>query len=93
MIYSSERGTFDSLQMLRAAYLVAPDWQKFWLSADTAIEKSWPKDVLHASDVGGCPRAAMYRLLGTPEKPRSASSKANRQVMFWAGYHLSLIHI
>jgi hypothetical protein len=72
---------------LRAAYLEAPNWQKFWLSADTAAEKEWPKDTLHASDVGGCPRAAMYRLLGTPEKPRSASSKANRTVMFWAGYH------
>jgi hypothetical protein len=87
MDYITDKGTFGSLQLLRAAYLDAPDWKEHWLAADTAIEKPWDRSLLHASDVGGCPRAAMYRLLGTPEKPRGAKSKANRIVMFWAGFH------
>jgi hypothetical protein len=33
----------------------------------------------------------MYRLRGEPEKPRSAKSKANRAVMFWAGYRFHFL--
>jgi len=87
MNYVTDRGEFSSLQILRAAYLEAPDWKQFWIDARTVTEQPWGKLLLHASDVGGCPRATMYRLLDTPEKPRGASSKANRAVMFWAGYH------
>jgi hypothetical protein len=87
MKYLTNRGEFATLQLLRAAYLDAPDWQKFWIDARTITEQPWTKGLLHASDVGGCPRATMYRLLDTPEKPRGEKSKANRKVMFWAGYH------
>jgi hypothetical protein len=84
----TDRGEFDSLQMIRAAYLEAADRKQYRIPYDGS---EWVKGSLHASDVGGCPRAAMYRLLGTPDKPRSASSKANRAVMFWAGYEFHFL--
>lgn len=86
MGYRTRRGEFGSLQILRAAYIEAPDRFKYRLLQEDA---SWDKSVLHASDTSGCPRAVMYRLLGTPEKPRSKKAAANRIVMLERGtdYH------
>lgn len=86
MELTSDRGTFASFQHLRAAYLASKDGAKYWLDPGPFAQDDWQADVLHASEIGGCVRATMYRLLGTPEKPRSESSKANRAIMFWAGY-------
>ena len=85
MKYLSKRGEFDSLQQLRAAYLKSSDGEPFWLDRGPFGQHDWKPDVLHASELGGCPRAVAYRLLKTPEKPRSASSEANRTIMFHAG--------
>lgn len=79
----SERGTFPTMQALRAAYLKAPDRRKFAIHYDGG---EWDRNVIHASDAGACPRQVMYRLTGTPEKPRSESSEWNRTVMFESGY-------
>lgn len=84
----SERGEFSDFQALRAAYLEAPDAREFWHDPLPLLQGEWEPGRIHASDAGACPRAVMYRLLGTPEKPRSKSSANNRRVMFWAGYAL-----
>jgi hypothetical protein len=85
-MYVTEHGEFPTLQQLRAAYLRSKDGEKYWLDPTPFAQSVWEPRMLHASDVGGCARQAMYRMLGTPEKPRSKSSAANREIMFWAGY-------
>jgi hypothetical protein len=86
MAYVSDRGTFATLQLLRAAYLKSPDGEKYWLDPTPFGGDEWDPETLHLSELGACPRAIAYRLSGEPEKPRSLSSIANREVMFWAGY-------
>jgi hypothetical protein len=91
MKFSSDKGEWDSLQIMRDEYLNSQDGEKFWLDPNPFSQDKWNPDAIHASDVGGCPRAAMYRLRGEPEKPRSAKSKANRTVMFWAAYRFHFL--
>lgn len=81
----SKRGEFDSFQQLRAAYIKAPDANEFWFYPGPN-QGEWDNSALHASDVGSCPRAVLYRLRGVDEKPRSSYSAANREVMFWSGH-------
>lgn len=88
MLLASDKGEWESFQVLRYAYLRSTDGKRHWLDPGPFDQDDWNPDKLHASDVGACPRAVAYRLLGTPEKPRSRASAANRQVMFWAGYRL-----
>ncbi|HUW10711.1 MAG TPA: hypothetical protein VM537_13350 [Anaerolineae bacterium] len=83
MTLISQRGEFPTMQALRAAYLKAPDRKQFAMHYDGG---EWDKSVIHASDAGACPRQVMYRLTGTPEKPRSPESEWNRTVMFESGY-------
>lgn len=87
----SERGTFESFQHLRASYLTSSDGSEYWIDPRPWFRGDWEKDKLHASEIGGCPRATAYRLLGTPEKPRSVSSAANREVMFSSGFYLHFL--
>jgi hypothetical protein len=82
----TKKGEFADIGRLRGAYLEAPDGGAYNLDPGHHDGNDWRPDKLHISELGGCPRATAYRLLGYEEKPRSASSRANRAVMFWAGY-------
>jgi len=86
MKYVSERGEFDSMQILVAAYLGSRDGGAYELSSSPFCRNEWEPDVLHASEVGSCPRAVAYRLSHEEEKPRGQASAANRAVMFDAAY-------
>jgi hypothetical protein len=90
MIFHSDKGEWDSLQELRAWYLTNPGCggEAHNLDPGPFGQDDWQPDLLHASEIGGCPRASMYRLSHEDEKPRSESSKANRAIMFWSGYRL-----
>lgn len=85
-MYISDRGSWASLQLLRAAYLKSEDGERYWLDPTPFGANEWESDKLHLSELGACPRAIAYRLIGVPPKPRSRSSAANREVMFWSGY-------
>jgi hypothetical protein len=85
MTYLSKRGEFDTLQQLRCAYLQSDNGGEFWIDPGPFTEHGGKSDNMWLSEIGKCPRAVGYRLLGTKDKPRSSSSIANRQVMFWAG--------
>lgn len=80
----TKRGDFDSLQILRATYLKADDGAEYDLDPGPQRGKHRASGKLHISELGGCPRAICYRLLDTPEKPRSTKAAANRAVMLWA---------
>lgn len=87
-MYVSDRGTFATLQLLRAAYLHSHDGEKYWLDPTPFGGDEWDPETLHISELGACPRAIAYRLTGTPVKPRGKAAAANREIMFWSGYRL-----
>ena len=86
MKYTSRRGVYDSMQILVAAYLESNDGGDYELSSSPFCRNEWEPDMLHASEIGGCPRAVAYRLSHAPEKPRGKASAANRTVMFNTAY-------
>lgn len=89
MILHTRKGDFASLQHIRAAYLTSDDGAEYWLSSSPWDRgNDWDPSKLHISELGACPRAIIYRLSGSAEKPRSASSAANRTIMFHQGYTL-----
>jgi hypothetical protein len=83
----TDRGEYESLALLRAAYLETyrgnPPIGQFFNTDE------WSEDTLHISELGKCPRQQMYRLLGTPKQAKTESRQANDALMFWTA---NMIH-
>lgn len=77
----TDTGKYESLALLRAAYLEAyrgnPPIGQFFNTDE------WSENTLHISELGKCPRQQMYRLLGTPKQAKTKSRQANDDLMFW----------
>jgi hypothetical protein len=88
MNLTTKRGEFPDFAQLRAAYLKSDDGQTYWLDPGPFCQDEWKSELMHISELGGCPREVAYRLTGVPEKPRSEASKANMALMFFVGYRV-----
>lgn len=83
----TDQGQFESLAHLRYAYLQTYQGKPpvHWYLR----EGEWDDSTLHISELGKCPRAQMYRLMGAEKKAKAISTCANEELMFWQG---NMIH-
>lgn len=80
------QGVFDTLAELRYAYMQSGEDMN--LDPGHTGANDWESHKLHASEIGYCPRATAYRLLGAPKKVQANLTKANEALMFWQGYRI-----
>jgi len=86
MLLITEKGEYESFAELRADYILSQE--DMALDPKHIQAKPWGDSLLHASDLGACPRKAMLRLLETPHKIQSSLTMANNQLMWWMGYRV-----
>lgn len=86
MEYMTHKGEFATLQEMRYAYLTSG--LDMCIDPGHSEANEWDRSLLHASEVGYCPRMQMLRISGAPEKPQANLTRANEAVMFWTANRL-----
>lgn len=84
----TNKGPFESFAALRYAFKDACGTDKAFYREllKYAGEGEWDPNLLHASEVGYCPRMQMLRLSGAPAKVQAMATKAAEGQMFAFGY-------
>uniref|UniRef100_A0A6M3IKD2 PD-(D/E)XK nuclease superfamily protein n=1 Tax=viral metagenome TaxID=1070528 RepID=A0A6M3IKD2_9ZZZZ len=75
----------DNLQHIRAVYIryLNDGGQRVELDLP---KSGWNPDTIHISELGGCSRAIMLRLLGKTGRAKPQQTQDNDELMWWAGY-------
>ena len=80
----TKKGDFPSFAELRYAYFKQNEDMR--LDPKHVDTNEWQSELLHASEVGACPRMQMLRISGAPKKIKANLTLATEELMFRVAY-------
>jgi len=85
----TNKGPFSTFAELRFAYLKSGE--DMGLDPKHVGSDEWDAGLLHASEVGYCPRMQCLRLGGAEKQVQANLTAANEALMFWVAYRIHYV--